>query len=51
MECFLGSRSREKAWDSSLDIQMTGLESTEELPLNIELRDQWASLRKHPAMD
>lgn len=38
-------------WDSSLDIQMVGLESTEELPLNVRLRDHWASLRKYPAMD
>ncbi|WP_290032810.1 nucleoside hydrolase [Ligilactobacillus cholophilus] len=38
-------------WNSNLDIQMVGLESTEELPLNIKLRDHWASLRKYPAMD
>ena len=30
---------------------MVGLESTEELPLNDELRQHWASLRKYPAMD
>ena len=30
---------------------MVGLESTEELPLNVQLRDHWASLRKYPAMD
>lgn len=37
--------------DSNISIQMVGLESTEEIPLNDELRQHWASLRKYPAMD
>lgn len=37
--------------DSDLEIQMVGLESTEELPLTDELRQHWASLRKYPAID
>lgn len=37
--------------NSDLEIQMVGLESTEELPLTDELRQHWASLRKYPAID
>lgn len=37
--------------DSDLEIQMVGLESTEELPLTDELRQHWASLRKYSAID
>lgn len=38
-------------FDSNIPIQMVGLESSEELPINKELRLHWASLRKYPAMD
>lgn len=40
-----------RVFDSNIKIQMVGLESTEEVPLNDELRQHWASLRKYPAMD
>ena len=40
-----------RGFESNIPIQMVGLESTEELPLNDELRQHWASLRKYPAMD
>lgn len=40
-----------RVFESNIPIQMVGLESTEELPLNDELRQHWASLRKYPAMD
>ena len=40
-----------RVFDSNISIQMVGLESTEEIPLNDELRRHWASLRKYPAMD
>ena len=40
-----------RVFDSNISIQMVGLESTEEIPLNDELRQHWASLRKYPAMD
>ena len=40
-----------RVWDSGLAITMVGLESTEELPLDIELRDHLASLRRYPAID
>lgn len=40
-----------RVFDSKIDIQMVGLESTEELPLSDSLRQHWASLRKYPAMD
>lgn len=38
-------------FDSKIPIQMVGLESTEEIPLNDQLRQHWASLRRFPAMD
>lgn len=41
----------ERVLQSDLDIQMVGLESTEEIPLTDELRQHWASLRKYPAID
>ncbi|NRO51112.1 nucleoside hydrolase [Lactobacillus helveticus] len=40
-----------RVFDSNIPIQIVGLESTEEIPLNYELRQHWASLRKYPAMD
>lgn len=40
-----------RVFDSNIPIQIVGLESTEEIPLNDELRQHWASLRKYPAMD
>lgn len=40
-----------RVFESNIPIQMVGLESTEELPLNDELRQHWASLCKYPAMD
>ncbi|WP_297817336.1 nucleoside hydrolase [uncultured Lactobacillus sp.] len=55
-----GSQEWNAFWDpeavkrvlqSDLDIQMVGLESTEEIPLTDELRQHWASLRKYPAID
>ncbi|APT14912.1 nucleoside hydrolase [Lactobacillus jensenii] len=41
----------ERVWNSDIDIQMVGLESTEEIPLNDELKQHFASLRRYPAMD
>lgn len=41
----------ERVFKSHIDIQMVGLESTEEIPLNKQLRQHWASLRRFPAMD
>ena len=38
-------------WDSSLEIHMVGLESTEELPLTRDLCQHWAELRRYPAID
>ena len=40
-----------RVWDSSLPITMVGLESTEELPLDVALRDHFAQLRRYPAID
>ena len=38
-------------WDSPLTIQMVGLESTHQVPLTPAVRQHWATLRKHPALD
>ena len=38
-------------FDSNIPIQMVGLESTEEIPLNQQLRQHWASLWRYPAID
>lgn len=40
-----------RVFDNSITIQMVGLESTEELPIDDQLRQHWASLRRYPAMD
>lgn len=40
-----------RVFASHIPIQMVGLESTEEIPLNDKLRQHWASLRRYPAMD
>ena len=40
-----------RVWQSKLDIQMVGLESTEEIPLTQELQMYWASHRQEPAFD
>ncbi|RVU70640.1 MULTISPECIES: nucleoside hydrolase [Lactobacillus] len=40
-----------RVFESEITIQMVSLESTEEIPLNDELRQHWASLRRYPAMD
>lgn len=41
----------ERVLQSTIPIQMVGLESSEELPLTDELRMHWASLRRYPAID
>lgn len=55
-----GSQEWNSFWDpyavktvfaSSIPIQMVGLESTEEIPLNQQLRQHWASMRRYPAFD
>lgn len=38
-------------WDSSIPIQMVGLESTRQVPLTPTIRQHWATLRQHPALD
>jgi len=38
-------------WDSNLNIEMIGLESTDQIPLTAERRQHWASLRRFPAME
>ncbi|WP_203642745.1 nucleoside hydrolase [Levilactobacillus andaensis] len=38
-------------WDTDIDIQMVGLESTDQIPLTADLRQHWAELRRYPAME
>jgi purine nucleosidase len=38
-------------WDADIDIQMIGLESTDQVPLTVELRNHWADLRRYRAID
>lgn len=38
-------------WDSQIPIQMVGLESTRQVPLTPAIRQHWAQLRQHPAID
>ena len=58
--CFDGTAEWNAFWDpeavkrvrdSSLEIHMVGLESTEELPLTRDLCQHWAELRRYPAID
>lgn len=48
---FWDAKAVKRVLESKLNIEMVGLESTEELPLTDELRQHWASLRKYPAID
>src|SRR5699024_7925804 len=38
-------------WDSSLEIVMLGLDSTDQVPLTSKLRLRWAAQRSYPALD
>lgn len=38
-------------FDADIDIQMVGLESTNQVPLNADVQQYWASLRRYPMMD
>ncbi|GAD17098.1 nucleoside hydrolase [Lentilactobacillus otakiensis] len=38
-------------WDADIEIQMVGLESTNQVPLNADVQQHWASLRRYPMMD
>lgn len=38
-------------WDADIEIQMVGLESTDQVPLTVGLRDRWAKQRRFPALD
>lgn len=40
-----------RVWRSSLDIEMVALESTNQVPLTIPIRNQWASLRTYIGLD
>ncbi len=48
---FWDPKAVDQVWKSQLKIKMVGLESTEEIPLNDQLRQHFADLRRYPAFD
>ncbi len=38
-------------WDADIKITMVGLESTNQVPLNADVQQHWANLRRYPMMD
>ncbi len=40
-----------RVWKSSLNIEMVALESTNQVPLTIDVRNYWASLRRYTGVD
>lgn len=38
-------------WNSAIKIQMVGLESTNQVPLNATVQQHWADLRRYPMID
>lgn len=41
----------QRVWASGLKIEMIALESTQQVPLTLDVRQKWASLRKHQGVD
>ncbi|WP_391208545.1 nucleoside hydrolase [Psychrobacillus sp. L4] len=40
-----------RVWKSSIEIDLVALESTSQVPLTVEIRNRWASERKHLGVD
>lgn len=40
-----------RVWESSLNIRMVALESTNQVPLTVPVRNSWAALRKYTGID
>ncbi|MCI1859767.1 MAG: nucleoside hydrolase [Sporolactobacillus sp.] len=40
-----------RVWESSLSIRMVALESTNQVPLTIPIRNRWAQMRRHIGLD
>lgn len=40
-----------RVWDSSIEIELVALESTNMVPLTTDVRDMWASQRQHEGVD
>jgi purine nucleosidase len=40
-----------RVWSSGIPITLVALESTNKVPLTVEVRNRWASLRKHDGLD
>ncbi|GGM40891.1 inosine-uridine preferring nucleoside hydrolase [Paraliobacillus quinghaiensis] len=41
----------QRVWASGLEIEMVALESTKQVPLTLDVRQKWASLRKYEGVD
>ncbi|WP_313891535.1 nucleoside hydrolase [Psychrobacillus sp.] len=40
-----------RVWESSIEIDLVALESTSQVPLTVDIRNRWASERKHVGVD
>ena len=48
MECVLGSGGGQTVFDSEVAIDMVALESTNQVPLTLDIRQMWADQRQYP---
>lgn len=48
---FWDPESMHRVWASSIPILLVALESTNKVPLTMDVRNRWASLRKHEGLD
>lgn len=51
MECVLGSEAVKTVFDSEVAIDMVALESTNQVPLTLDIRQMWADRRQYPGVD
>ena len=48
---FWDPAAAQRVWASGLEIEMVALESTKQVPLTLDVRQKWASLRKYEGVD
>ena len=51
MECILGSRGCKVVLDSDMIVDIVALESTNQVPLTMEVRQMWADKRQYLGVD
>lgn len=51
MECILGSEAVKIVFDSDIEIDMVALESTNQVPLTLDVRQRWANERQYTGID